>query len=82
MIGHYVDLAGAFEFSPDGTLPSGVSAQTDANRASTNDGFVHSKGAVYLAAEEENETLAIKQFRADISKMNSVDAFVSHAKRI
>ena len=33
MIGRYVDLAVAFEFSPDGTLPSGVSAQTDANRA-------------------------------------------------
>jgi hypothetical protein len=28
MIGRYVDLAGAFEFSPDGTLAAGVSAQT------------------------------------------------------
>ena len=76
MIGNYVDLAGAFEFSSDGTLPSGVSAQTDANRAKTNDGFVLSKGAVYLREEEENETLAIKQFRAGIYNMKSVDAFV------
>lgn len=76
MIGNYVDLAGAFEFSPDGTLPSGVSAQTDANRASTNDGFVQSKGAVFLAGEEENETLATKQFRAGISNITSVDSFV------
>ena len=76
MIGNYVDLAGAFEFSSDGTLPAGVSAQTDANRAKTNDGFVLSKGAVYLREEEENETLAIKQFRAGIFNMKSVDAFV------
>ena len=76
MIGNYVELAGAFEFSPDGTLPAGVSAQTDANRAKTNDGFVLSKGAVYLRGEQENETLAIKQFRAGIFNMKSIDAFV------
>ena len=77
MIGRYVDLAGAFEFSPDGTLPSGVSAQTDANRTIMNTLFVNSKGAVYLAAEEENETLAIKLFRAGVYYTSSLDAFVS-----
>ena len=82
MISRYVDLAAGFEFSPDGTLPSGVSAQIDANRETTNNGFVLSKGAVYLAAEEENETLAINQFRALIYKMESVDTVRIHAKRI
>jgi len=77
MIGRYVDLAGAFEFSPDGTLPAGVSAQTDANRTTMNTLFVNSKGAVYLAAEEEYETLAIKLFRSNIYFTSSIDAFVS-----
>ncbi|MDI4234871.1 DUF1217 domain-containing protein [Bradyrhizobium sp. Arg237L] len=76
-IGHYFDLAGAFEFSADGTLASGKSAQTDANRTSTNDKFVLTKGAEYLDAEEENETLAITQFRANISKIKSVEQFMS-----
>ena len=77
MISRYVDLAAGFEFSPDGTLPSGVPAQIDANREVTNEGFVLSKGAVYLAAEEENEALAINQFRSLIYKMESVEQFVS-----
>jgi hypothetical protein len=77
MIGRYVDLAGAFEFSPDGTLASDVSAQTDANRTTMNTMFVNSKGAVYLAAEEEYETLAIKLFRSNIYFTSSIDAFVS-----
>ncbi|MGY3606581.1 MULTISPECIES: DUF1217 domain-containing protein [unclassified Bradyrhizobium] len=76
-IGHYFDLAGAFEFSADGTLASGESAQTDANRKSTNDKFVLTKGAEYLDAEEENETLAIKQFKANISNIKSVQQFMS-----
>ncbi|MGX9424007.1 MULTISPECIES: DUF1217 domain-containing protein [Bradyrhizobium] len=76
-IGHYFDLAGAFEFSADGTLASGKSAQTDANRKSTNDKFVLTKGAEYLDAEEENETLAIKQFKANISNVKSVQQFMS-----
>ncbi len=77
MISRYVDLAAGFEFSPDGTLPSGVPAQIDANREVTNEGFVLSKGAVYLAADEENEALAINQFRSHIYKMESVEQFVS-----
>ena len=71
MINRYVDLAGGSEFSPDGTLPPGVSAQIDTNRETTNDGFVLSKGAVYLRGEEENETLAINRFRALVYKMES-----------
>lgn len=77
MISRYVDLAAGFEFSPDGTLPSGVSAQIDANREVTNEGFVLSKGAVYLAADEENEAMAINQFRSLIYRMESVEQFVS-----
>ena len=82
MIGRYADLAVAFEFSADGTLPSGVPPQTDAMRAATNNGFVLSKGAVYLAAEEENEALAINQFRALIYKMEFGRPVRIHAKRI
>jgi Protein of unknown function (DUF1217) len=77
MISRYVDLAAGFEFSPDGTLPSGAPAQIEANRDVTNEGFVLSKGAVYLAADEENEALAINQFRSLIYKMESVEQFVS-----
>ncbi len=77
MISRYVDLAAGFEFSPDGSLPSGMPAQIDANRDVTNEGFVLSKGAVYLAADEENEALAINQFRSLIYKMESVEQFVS-----
>jgi len=42
-IGRYFDLAGAFEFSSDGTLAPGVSAQTEANRKSTNERFITSQ---------------------------------------
>ncbi|MCA6106270.1 DUF1217 domain-containing protein [Bradyrhizobium cenepequi] len=77
MIGRYFDLAGAFEFSADGTLASGTSAQTDDNRNSTNEKFVLSKGATYLDAEEELETLAITQFRASVYSITSVEQFVS-----
>jgi hypothetical protein len=77
MISRYVDLAAGFEFSPDGTLPSGTPAQIDGNRDVTNEGFVLSKGAVYLAADEENEAMAINQFRSLIYRMESVEQFVS-----
>jgi hypothetical protein len=77
MIGRYVDLATAFEFSSDGTLPAGVSAQTDQNRTIMNSEFVNSKGAVYLAEEEANETRMVNAFRAGIANVTSVDAFVS-----
>ncbi|MET4089946.1 hypothetical protein ABID60_005682 [Bradyrhizobium sp. S3.5.5] len=76
-IGGFVDLAGAFEFSPDGSLPSGVSAQTAANVAITKKRFDDSKAAVYSAASPIYEALAVKQFRTDLSKINSVQAFVS-----
>lgn len=77
MISRYVDLAAGFEFSPDGTLPVGTPAQIDANREVTNEGFVLSKGAVYLAADEENQAMAINQFRSLIYRMESVEQFVS-----
>ncbi len=76
-IGRFVDLAGAFEFSADGSLPSGGSAQTDANVAITKQRFDDSKSAVYWAASPVNEAVVIKQFRAAILNVNSVQAFVS-----
>ncbi|OKO91090.1 hypothetical protein AC629_03420 [Bradyrhizobium sp. NAS80.1] len=76
-IGGFVDLAGAFEFLPDGSLPSGVSAQTAANVTITKQRFDASKAAVYQAASPIFEALAIKQFRSDLLKINSVQAFVS-----
>ncbi len=76
-IGGFVDLAGAFEFLPDGSLPSGVSAQTAANVTLTKQRFDTSKADVYQAASPIYEALAIKQFRSDLLKITSVDAFVS-----
>ncbi|MFK4657571.1 hypothetical protein ABIF97_007505 [Bradyrhizobium japonicum] len=76
-IGGFVDLAGAFEFSSDGSLPSGVSAQTAANVAITKTRFDDSKAAVYSAASPLNEAFAVRQFRTAILKINSVQAFVS-----
>jgi len=76
-IGSFVDLAGAFEFSPDGSLPPGVSAQTAANVTLTKNRFDDSKAAVYQAASPIYEALAIKQFRADLLKITSLQAFVS-----
>jgi hypothetical protein len=76
-IGGFVDLAGAFEFSPDGSLPSGVSAQTAANVTITKQKFDDSKSAVYSAASPLNEAFAIRQFRTAILKINSVQTFVS-----
>lgn len=76
-IGEFVDLAGAFEFSPDGSLPSGVPAQTAANVTLTAKRFDDSKSAVYAAASPLSEALAIKQFRNTILNVNSVQSFVS-----
>ncbi|RQH16406.1 DUF1217 domain-containing protein [Bradyrhizobium sp. RP6] len=76
-IGDLVDLAGAFEFSPDGSLPPGVSAQTAANVTLTAKRFDDSKSAVYAAASPLNEVLAIRQFRNAILNIKSVQALVS-----
>lgn len=76
-IGGFVDLAGAFEFLPDGSLPAGTPAQTAVNIALTKQRFDDSKADVYAAASPIYEAVAIKQFRADLLKINSVEAFVS-----
>ncbi|SEH42821.1 DUF1217 domain-containing protein [Tardiphaga sp. OK245] len=76
MIGRYLDIARAFEFSPDGTLPAGVDAQTTADRDSTNAFFVNSQGAAYLAADDENSALMARLFRANVANVRSVDVFV------
>ncbi len=77
MIGRYVDLAGAFEFLPDGTLAAGVSAQTTANVTTMNSMFVNSKGAILLADDEQFMTFAIKQFRTSVYATSSIEGFVS-----
>ncbi|MBR0783285.1 DUF1217 domain-containing protein [Bradyrhizobium iriomotense] len=76
-IGNLVDLAGAFEFLPDGSLPPGQSAQTAANVTLTKQWFDDSKSEVYAAASPLSEALAITQFRSAVLKVNSVQAFVS-----
>lgn len=76
-IGNLVDLAGAFEFLPDGSLPPGQSAQTAANITLTKQWFDDSKSEVYAAASPLSEALAITQFRTAVVKVNSVQAFVS-----
>ncbi|KJC37841.1 DUF1217 domain-containing protein [Bradyrhizobium sp. LTSP857] len=76
-IGNFVDLAGAFEFLPDGSLPAGTPAQTAANITLTKKQFDDSKAEVYAAASPIYGAVAVKQFRADLLKINSVQAFVS-----
>lgn len=76
-IGNFVDLAGAFAFAPDGSLPAGTPAQTAAQIADTKQRFDASKADIYQAASPVFENLAIKQFRSDLLKITSVDTFVS-----
>ncbi|MDD1517056.1 MULTISPECIES: DUF1217 domain-containing protein [Bradyrhizobium] len=76
-IGEFVDLAGAFEFAPDGSLPAGVPAQTAANVALTAKRFDDSKSAVYAAASPLNEAFAIRQFRTAVLTVDSLEAFIS-----
>ena len=74
---HFMDLAGAFEFSADGSLPPGTPAQTAANIASTNQSFDDSKSAVYSAASPLQEALVIAQFRKFIPNVTSLQTLVS-----
>ncbi|UWU65668.1 DUF1217 domain-containing protein [Bradyrhizobium sp. NC92] len=76
-IGDFVDLAGAFEFAPDGSLPAGVPAQTAANVTLTAKRFDDSKSAVYAAASPLNEAFAIRQFRTAVLTVDSLEAFIS-----
>jgi len=75
--GRFMDLAGAFEFSSDGSLPPDTPAQTAANLASTNQSFDDSKSAVYSAASPLQEALVIGQFRKAIPKVTSLQTLVS-----
>jgi hypothetical protein len=75
-IDSYVALAGAFEFSPDGTLPTGTSAQTAAQLSNTHAKYVNSQGATYLAADEKYAASLIKQYRSGLAKVTTVDAFL------
>jgi hypothetical protein len=75
-IDSYVALAGAFEFSADGTLPAGTSAQTAAQTTATHSKYVNSQGAVYLAADATYSASLIKQYRAGLAKVTTVDDFI------
>ncbi|MET4259942.1 hypothetical protein ABIC09_004900 [Bradyrhizobium sp. S3.12.5] len=75
--GHFMDLAAAFAFSADGSLPAGTPAQTAANLASTNQSFDDSKSAVYSAASPLQEALVIAQFRKFIPNVTSLQTLVS-----
>ncbi|WFU85139.1 DUF1217 domain-containing protein [Bradyrhizobium sp. CIAT3101] len=75
--GNFMDLAGAFEFSADGSLPTGTPAQTAANIASTTQSFDDSKSAVYAAASPLQEALVIAQFRKFIPNVTSLQTLVS-----
>ncbi|MCK1653783.1 DUF1217 domain-containing protein [Bradyrhizobium sp. 149] len=76
-IGNFVDLAAAFEFLPDGSLPAGTPAQSAANITLMKKRFDDSNADVYAAASPIYEAVAIKLFRADLLKINSVQAFLS-----
>ncbi|WP_439404007.1 DUF1217 domain-containing protein [Bradyrhizobium sp. DASA03076] len=73
----FMDLAAAFDFSADGSLPPGTPAQTAANLASTNKRFDDSKSAVYAAASPLQEAVLIGQFRKAIPSVTSLQALVS-----
>ncbi|WP_298875916.1 DUF1217 domain-containing protein [uncultured Bradyrhizobium sp.] len=75
--GRFKDLAGAFDFSPDGSLPPGTPAQSAANLGSTNMRFDDSKSAVYAAASPLQEAVLIGQFRKAIPNVTSLQALVS-----
>ncbi|MBC9880477.1 DUF1217 domain-containing protein [Bradyrhizobium sp. INPA01-394B] len=74
----FVDLAGAFEFAADGSLPSGTPAQSAANLALTNKNFDDSKSAVYAAASPLQEAVVIGQFAKIIPHVTSVQGLMSN----
>lgn len=75
-IDSYVALAGAFAFSADGTLPAGTAAQTAAQLTDTHAKYVNSQGAVYLAADPTYSASLIKQYRAGLAKVTTVDNLI------
>lgn len=75
----FMNLATAYEFSADGSLPPGTPAQTATNLAITNQSFDDSKSAVYAAASPLQEALVIGQFRKAIPQVTSLQALMSKA---
>jgi hypothetical protein len=75
-IDSYVALAGAFAFSPDGTLPAGTPAQTTAQASETHAKYINSQGAVYLAADPTYSASLIKQYRTGLAKVTTIDQFL------
>ncbi|MGX4771708.1 DUF1217 domain-containing protein [Bradyrhizobium guangdongense] len=75
----FMNLATAYEFSADGSLPPGTPAQTATNLAITNQSFDDSKSAVYAAASPLQEALVIGQFRKAIPQVTSLQALMSNA---
>ncbi len=75
-IDSYVALAGAFEFSADGTLPAGTEPQTAAQLTDVHAKYVNSQGAVYLAADESYSASLIKQYRTGLARVTTVEQFL------
>ncbi|UGV26195.1 DUF1217 domain-containing protein [Rhodopseudomonas boonkerdii] len=75
-IDSYVALASAFQFASDGTLPAGTDPQTAAQQSDTHAKYVNSQGAVYLAADPSYSESLIKQYRAGLAKVTTVDQFL------
>ncbi len=75
--GRFMNLATAYEFSADGSLPPGTAAQTAANIAITNQSYDDSKSAVYAAASPLQEALVTGQFRKAVPDVTSLQALMS-----
>ena len=72
----YKALHAAFNFSPDGTLPAGVKAQTTEQTNTTTSGYmVH-----YNDADDEADEGKISRYKLQIKTLTSVDALVGNSE--
>ncbi|HEY0330785.1 MAG TPA: DUF1217 domain-containing protein [Rhodopseudomonas sp.] len=72
-ISHYFDLANAFEFSADGTLAAGVSAQTADNLKATDEKYISNQSRTSPASAQLETTY----FQQKIASARSVDELFS-----
>jgi hypothetical protein len=71
----YFALRAAFNFQEDGTLAAGDTAQTAAQTATTNSGYM----VRYNDKDDEADELAITRFRSQIGAVTNVQDFVGEA---
>lgn len=71
----YFALRAAFNFQEDGTLAAGDAAQTAAQTATTNSGYM----TRYDDKDAEADALAVKRFKSQIGSVNTVQDFVGEA---